>query len=564
MGNIPIALRAIMDRVHIGGLLLFVLLPVSLAAQSPQPAPAAKPMAFVVADIHPSPLTARENYFHTAPFTGDRFVAHQATPLNLIMTAYHVEADAVAGGPPGLEFDHYDIVASTPPGTTEKDTARMLQSLLADRFKLVAESQTKPLPAFLLKTGSGAAKMKPAADTTGNSGCRLADQPPPGTPLPPTITVRCSNTTMEQFAELLYQNVGQFNHPVVDTTGMTGGWDFDLRFTWQPGAPDAITIFEAVNRLGLKIEAGTTLRPALAIVSMADAPTPNAAGIDKLLPPPPLPSFEVAVVRPSNNESKEAQVQFRSVDQVTFSGSERRLISLAWDISEKTIFDAPPFSDDKVWDIDAKLPTPDPQVPGRRPGIDFDQVRLMLQSLMAERFGLKVHTEERLGNAYTLLPSTPKMKKADPANRASCNDRVPPGERDPRVENPMATQYMHCTNVTIDQFARELQGYSGFIVKTPVLNKSGIEGRYDLTLSFTGIHQLELLGLAQGGATPKPSMSRGDGNGGTGTGEGADPRGVPVMMEDAVAKQLGLKLVLEKRPIPALLIDHIEENPTEN
>jgi len=294
---------------------------------------------------------------------------------------------------------------------------------------------------------------------------------------------------------------------------------------------------------------------------MADAPTPNLAGIEKLLPPPPLPSFEVAVVRPSKNESKEAQVQFRSIDQVTFSGSERRLISLAWDISEKTIFDAPPFSDDKVWDIDAKLPTPDtPQVPGRRPGIDFDRVRLMLQSLMAERFGLKVHTEERLGNAYTLLPGTPKMKKADPANRASCTDRVPPGEKDLRVENPMATQYMHCTNVTMDQFARELKAYSGAIVKTPVLNKSGVEGRYDLTLSFTGLHQLELLGLAQGGATPKPSMSGGDKSAGAET----DPAGVPVMMQDAVAKQLGLKLVLEKRPIPALVIDHIEESPTEN
>jgi uncharacterized protein (TIGR03435 family) len=271
------------------------------------------------------------------------------------------------------------------------------------------------------------------------------------------------------------------------------------------------------------------------------------------------------VVRPSKNESKEPQVQFRGLDQVTISGSERRLISLAWDISEKTIFDAPPFSDDKVWDIDAKLPTPDtPQVPGRRQGIDFDQVRLMLQSLMAERFGLKVHTEDRPGNAYSLLPSTPKMKTGDPANRASCTDRVPPEEKDPRTVNPMATQYMRCTNVTIDQFARELKGYSGAIIKTPVLNKSGIEGRYDLTLSFTGIHQLELLGLAQGGATPKQSVSGGDKSGGGGTGEVSDPGGVPVMMQDAVAKQLGLKLVLEKRPIPALVIDHINEMPTEN
>ena len=550
---------------HLGALLLSVLLPMELAAQSPQPAPAAKPTAFEAADIHPSPVSFRGDYFHTAPFTGDRFVVHQATPLNLITTAYHVEEDAVTGGPPGLEFDHYDIVASTPPGTADKDTALMLQSLLADRFKLIAESQTKPLPAFVLKAGGGAAKMKPAADASGDSGCQLADPPKPGTPFPPTVTLKCSNMTMEQFAEQLRGFGWQsLNHPVVDTTGMKGAWDFDFRFTWQPGTPDAITIFEAVNRLGLKLEAGTAPRPALAIASMADAPTPNVAGIEKLLPAPPLPSFEVAVVRPSKNDFKDAQVQFLSVNQVTFSGTERRLISLAWDLSEKTIFDAPPFSDDHVWDIDAKLPTPDtPQVPGRRQGIDFDQVQLMLRALMAERFGLKVHIEERLGNAYTLLPSTPKLKKADPANRASCTSRVPPGEKDPRAENPMATQYIHCTNVTMDQFARELKGYSASLIKTPVLNKSGIEGRYDLTLSFTGLPQLERLGLAQGSNTPKPS-SGGDTNGGAGPGAASDLGGVPVLLQDAAAKQLGLKLVLEKRPIPALVIDHIEEKPTEN
>jgi uncharacterized protein (TIGR03435 family) len=519
-------------------------------------------MAFAAADIHPSPLSWFGSYFHTSPFVGDRFVVHQATPLNLITTAYHVEDDAVTGGPPGLEFDHYDIVASTPPGTTDKDTAPMLQALLADRFKLAVKLDTKPLPAFVLKAGSGPAKMKQAADAAGEPNCQVANPPPPGTPFPPTVTLKCTNMTMEQLADEL-QNFGwqSLNHPVVDATGMKGAWDFEFPFTWQPGAPDAVTIFAAMNQLGLKLEAGTAPRPALAILSMADAPTPNAAGIEKLLPTPPLPSFEVAVVRPSKNESKEAQMNYMSADQVTFSGSERRLISLAWDISEKTIFDAPPFSDEKVWEIAAKIPVPEsPLAPGRQPQIDFDQVRLMLQSLLAERFGLKVHTEDRPGNAYTLLPGTPKMKKADPTNRASCTNRVPPGEKDPRAENSLVTQYMHCTNVTMDQFARELKAYSGAIIKTPVLNKSGVEGRYDLTLSFTGLRQLELLGLAQGGATPKPSAS---GGGGGGTAEVADPAGV-LLLQDAVAKQLGLKLLLEKRPIPALVVDHIEEKPTEN
>jgi uncharacterized protein (TIGR03435 family) len=559
-----------MPRIRKGGLLLSILFPVALAAQRTQPASSeagaasAKPVAFVAADIHPSPFSYGGNYFHEAPFTGDRFVVHQATPLDLITTAYHADRDAVTGGPPGLEFDHYEIVAKAPPGATQADTTRMLQSLLSDRFQLVVATEMKPLPAFLLQVAKGAPKMKPAADPDGASGCRYQPPdppPPPSAPFPSTILLKCSNMTMEQFAEGLHDFGSSYlNHPVVDQTGLKGAWDFDFRFSWQPVAVDGITVFAAVEKLGLNLVAGTVPRQAVAITSMRDTPTPNPPDIDKLLPPPPLPSFEVAVVRPSKEESKEAQARLEGFDHVIMSGSERRLISMAWDISEKTIFEAPAYTDDKVWEISAKLPTPDtPQVPGRGPAVDFDQVRLMLRSLLVERFGLKEHIEDRPGNAYTLQTGTPKLKKADPANRASCTDRVAPGEKDPRTANPMVTQYMHCTNVTIDQFARELQGYSGYIIKTPVLNATGIQGRYDLTLSFTGLHQLELLGLAQGGATPAAGAAR---SGAEGPGA-SDPAGV-VLLQDAVAKQLGLKLVIEKRPIPALVVDSMQEKPTEN
>jgi len=550
-----------MDRVDIGGLLLSVLLPVGLAAQGPPPSPAAQ---FVVADIHPSPFSYGANYFHEAPFTGDRFILRQATPLDLITKAYDADPDAVTGGPPGLEFDHYDIVAQAPPGATLADTKRMLRSLLADRFGLIVATEKKPLPAFLLQLGKGAPKMKPAADPTAESGCRYQPPdppPPPSAPFPSTILLKCSNMTMEQFADELSDFGSSYlNHPVVDQTGLQGTWDFDFRFSWQPVAVDKITVFDAVAKLGLTLQAGTAPGQAVAITSMKDTPTPNVAEIDKLLPSPALPSFEVAVIRPGKDESKEAQARLEGFDHVIMSGSERRLISLAWDISEKTIFDAPAFMDDQVWDISAKIPAPDtPQVPGRGPPVDFDQVRLMLRALLVERFGLKAHIEDRPGNAYTLQAGTPKLKQADPVNRASCTDRVAPGEKDPRTANPMVTQYMHCTNVTIDQFARELQGDSGYIIKTPVLNATGIQGRYDLTLSFTGLHQLEQLGLAQGGATPAPGAAR-SGTEGPGS---SDPPGV-VLLQDAVAKQLGLKLVLGKRPIPALVVESMQEKPTAN
>jgi uncharacterized protein (TIGR03435 family) len=539
-----------MERIHIGTLVLSGLMSAGLAAQNPQPS--AKPLAFEATDIHPSPFSFAGQYFHQAPFADSRFIIHQATPMDLITYAYRVEPDAVTGGPPGLQFDRYDIVARTPPGTAQDDTPRMLQSLLADRFKLAVTTEIKPLPAFLLKADKTPPIMKPTADPDGESGCfyRPPDPPPPpNTPTPSTITLKCSNITMGRFAGLLNELAWAYvNHPVVDATDLKGAWDFDLRFTWRSRVPDAITIFKAVEKLGLKLDAGTSPRSSVSIVHMAELPTPNAAGIEKLLPPPPPPSFEVAVIRPSQNESKEVQERFTG-NQVTISATQLRLIAMAWDISVKTIVDTPAFMDKQIWEVTAKLPIPDtPPTPGKRTQIDYDQVRLMMRSLLAERFGLKTHLEDRPGIAYALLPGTPKLKKADPANRASCSNTPAPGEKNPRLANPLLTQYMHCDNVTMDEFARELQGYSGYVIKTPVRNATGIEGRYDVTLSFSGIHTLE--NLAAGG-TGDPAAT-------------GDSTGVPLTIEDAVAKQLGLKLELEHRPIPALVIDHINEKPVEN
>jgi uncharacterized protein (TIGR03435 family) len=182
-----------------------------------------------------------------------------------------------------------------------------------------------------------------------------------------------------------------------------------------------------------------------------------------------------------------------------------------------------------------------------------------MRSLLAERFGLKAHTEDRPGMAYTLYAGTPRLKAANPANRASCTDLPAPGDKNPRTDNPLLTQYTHCDNVTMDQFAREFQAHSGYIIKSPVLNRTGIDGRYDVTLSFSSLDTLETLGIVPNahGLVPAAGVE----GGGAGPG---DPRGVPVMLIDAVAKQLGLKLVFEKRPISVLVVDHIEEKPTEN
>ena len=67
---------------------------------------------------------------------GGRYTLQNATMLDLIRTAYDTEDDRISGGPKWLEADHFDIIAKAPAGTQRDKIGLMLQSLLAERFRL--------------------------------------------------------------------------------------------------------------------------------------------------------------------------------------------------------------------------------------------------------------------------------------------------------------------------------------------------------------------------------------------------------------------------------------------
>src|SRR3984957_11577357 len=106
---------------------LFALLSISSLAQTP-----AVPKSFVIADVHTSPFTSNP-FMHGNSIQGDRYFLTQATMVDLIATAYGVDAANVNGGPTWLERDHYDIRAKVPPRTTPDDIKLMLRGLLAER-----------------------------------------------------------------------------------------------------------------------------------------------------------------------------------------------------------------------------------------------------------------------------------------------------------------------------------------------------------------------------------------------------------------------------------------------
>src|SRR5580658_2544209 len=126
------------------------------------------PATFELADVHASPKGGPV-FFSGGMLRGGRYVVKNATMVDLISTAYGVDADKVQGGPSWLEKDRFDVIAKAPANTTAETLKPMLQALLADRFKLVVHDDKKELPTYALRVGKKPL-IKPA-DASGDPGC---------------------------------------------------------------------------------------------------------------------------------------------------------------------------------------------------------------------------------------------------------------------------------------------------------------------------------------------------------------------------------------------------------
>jgi len=540
------------------GIILSSLLCAAAFAQSTDTAP-----TFEVADVHLSPH--REFAFMDGGFLrGDRYALRQATMLDLIATAYGLDASNVQGGPSWLETDRFDVIAKAPPTTSPAALKLMLRSLLAERFKLVTHTGSAPIPAFVLTVGKGPPKMKQAEDS-GEGDCKY--QEPPQNTAPDTVRsveFSCHHTTMEEFAQHLHNwTRNDLTDPVVDATGLKGSWDFDIKWTPQPllqkAGADGISIFDAVDKeLGLKLERQTAPRPVLIVDSVNQKPTPNPPDLEKSLPSPPPPQFDVAVIKPSKpDEPFRARINGGQVDAV--GAPLRFLITFAWNLNsrdEEVLVGAPKWLDSDHFDILAKVVSDAPSNLGpKAPRIDIEDLRQMMQALLKERFKLQAHVEDRPISAYTLIAVKPKLTKADPLSRTRCKEGPGPDGKDPRTANPVLNRLLSCQNMTMAQIGEELQRVAGGYIYGQVSDSTGIQGSWDFTLSFSSAN----LTKAGAGAGPPPPGGAATST----TAAASDPNGA-VTLFDAVSRQLGLKLEKQRRPAPVLVIDHIEEKPTEN
>jgi uncharacterized protein (TIGR03435 family) len=170
-------------------------------------------------------------------------------------------------------------------------------------------------------------------------------------------------------------------------------------------------------------------------------------------------------------------------------------------------------------DLVAKLPA---SLAGLSPKDRALMMRPMLQALLAERFKLKVHREEKLipGYALVVAPGSPKMRRVETTTRGA----VMPGSI--------------AGTAPIGQIVASVSG----TLNRPVKDMTGLSGNYEVNLKWTP--EAAVLAGADNTSTP--------------------PDDRPPSIFTALREQLGLRLEPQNFPMQIVVVDHIERVPTEN
>lgn len=517
---------------------------------------------FELADVHASTtLRAYVQSFGGVVRDG-RYINREATMLELIKAAYGGSEDDISGGPGWVSYDLFDIIARVPEGTTPETANLMLRSLLSERFGLVVRHDTRPVPRYILTVGKSGSKLK-SSDASATPGCKPISQPgPPPADLSatPNIKVACKNLTGAAIAENLRQMAGgYFDHDVVDSTKLEGAWDFDLE--WTPrGAltakgADGISVFQAVEKqLGLNVKQQNVPMPALYIEKVNRRPSPNPDGIATTLTVAAA-RFEAASIKLANpNERPFTGMLYTGGSQIHGGGTLRQLIAMALQVSPNVASDVlvglPKSADSQHWDITAKVPATGEgavnMLRGRPTPPPFSIACEMLRGLLVEQFELKTHSENREITVYalTLAGGKPKMTKADDAERSGCKP-------DPNAPKPApnVSMMISCKNTTMGDLAQDMQMMANAYMDHPVVDATGLDGGWDFVMGWTPKSQLQQT------QQPNPNQQTSQ------IPQAADPNGISAF--EAMERQLGLKLVKQKRTMPVIVVDHADEKPIE-
>ncbi len=246
--------------------------------------------------------------------------------------------------------------------------------------------------------------------------------------------------------------------------------------------------------------------------------------------PPKPPAFEVASVKQNvatRVPGSTGLARSEEPGRIAYTGISLRLVLMrAYNVKGYQIV-GPSWMDTERYDIVANLPE----------GASKDQIPLMLQNLMVERFQMTVRRETRELPVYALVvgKNGPNLKKTDKPD-----DGI---------------SFSTGGHLEARSVAALVNMLSSFMDR-PVLDMTGIQGNFDITLD---VSMEDLIGLRRlmstAGAQP---------GGGAASGDGPAPESAPQASIFTAIQQLGLKLESRKEPIEVVVIDKAEKVPTEN
>jgi uncharacterized protein (TIGR03435 family) len=246
-----------------------VVVALAVSGQAQQPAPAAAPLSFEAASIRPNGRGAID--FRFLP---TRFVATNVTLGQLIEQAYNIQPRELISGTDWVRVDRFDVTATSGPEVSPDQMRLMLRSLLADRFRLQIERETRTGTVYRL-IARNVHDLKPPAKPDGRS--LVATMRNDGNGFLSYEYVGY-NASMAQLAVTLG---GHLRAPVNDETKLTGNYDFRISWAYDEPVggilpdPNVPTIVTAIERdLGLKLEAGNGPLPVHVIRSVT-RPSPN-------------------------------------------------------------------------------------------------------------------------------------------------------------------------------------------------------------------------------------------------------------------------------------------------
>ena len=272
----------------------------------------------------------------------------------------------------------------------------------------------------------------------------------------------------------------------------------------------------------------TGVRPNPAPLTFVRATKETAWEIPPLAPTPMMvadadPSFEVATIKPNNSGATGMQQLSMNPYGRNFAARNSTLndlIAFAYSVQMKQIVGGPPWMDRDRYDIAALTDRDGAPSP--------EQLRIMIRKLLADRFKLTFHHDSRELSAY-VLTVTKNGQKLTPSEL-----KGPPGLG--RRLGPEGLT-MLAQNETMADFAGFLQM---LVLDRPVVDKTGISGRFDFHLTFTPDD-------SEFGGHPPPLPTA------------TETTNVSPGLFEAIQQQLGLKLNPEKTPVDVIAIDHVEK-----